>query len=335
MASVHSRIGIVNQDAVSSADSTSLARFRTLFTSEVLALLDNKCIMKGMHRTRNITSGKAASFPLLGRTDAGYHVPGTEITGNLIKHADKIITIDAKLFSAVEIYDLDEAMSEFSVRSKYVDRCASAMAKHYDINVLRQACIAAETASPLELHDHATNTEPGGSVVEMAGAAGAVPTAAALAEGIFAAAETLETKNLDPSQATCILRPQQYYDLVQEKDLLNKDWGGRGEYATASIPMVAGIPIKVSQHLPKDPVAGTFGNKYDHDFSNTFGLVMLPDAVATLTLMGLKTESERRQSYQDWQFIMTQAIGHGVLDPACAITLKNASTDTSASVTTV
>ena len=44
-----------------------------------------------MTSVRSISSGKSATFPVIGTTSASYHTPGAEITGTQVKHNEKII----------------------------------------------------------------------------------------------------------------------------------------------------------------------------------------------------------------------------------------------------
>ena len=70
------------------------ALFLKVFSGEVMASFNANTVMKERVRTRNISSGKSAQFPAVGKSAASYHSPGAEIVGTAIKHNEKVITID-------------------------------------------------------------------------------------------------------------------------------------------------------------------------------------------------------------------------------------------------
>jgi len=97
----------------------ALALFLKVFSGEVLTSYNAKTVMKDKTRVRNITSGKSAQFPAIGRTTAEYHTPGAEINGMNIEHGEKVITIDDLLISHAFIANIDEAKNHYEVRSEY------------------------------------------------------------------------------------------------------------------------------------------------------------------------------------------------------------------------
>ena len=82
--------------------------------------------------------------------------------------------------------------------------------------------------------------------------------------------------------------------MVQDTNLLNKDWGGVGALATASLPMIANMAVHKSNNLPNGknitaPIAGE-NNPYTGDFSKSVALVMNKQAVGTVKLFDLAVE---------------------------------------------
>ena len=98
-----STLGQVN----TSGDSNAL--FLKVFAGEVLASFQRQNKMLPITTVRSISSGKSASFPLVGLASSEYHVAGAEINGTAIKHAERVITIDDLLISHAFISNLDEA----------------------------------------------------------------------------------------------------------------------------------------------------------------------------------------------------------------------------------
>ena len=76
-----SRIGQQN----ATGDVRSL--FLKLYAGEVLTAFEERNIFMPLHRTRTISNGKSAQFPMTGTASAKYHNPGELIQGDIIKKA--------------------------------------------------------------------------------------------------------------------------------------------------------------------------------------------------------------------------------------------------------
>jgi hypothetical protein len=282
-----------------------------------MTAFENANIFKALHRIRTITHGKSASFPALGKMHARYHVPGTPIVGsNNPAIGQRTINIDDLLIADVVIYDLEDAKLHFEVRQEYSRGLGVALAKRFDQKIARLGYIAARSAGITADYD-------GGSVITHAAAA---TDGEQLARLIFRAAEIFDTKNVPEEDRNVIVMPAQYYLLVQFKDLLNRDWGGRGSLATADLPMVANIAIHKSNNLPNgtnivDVIPGE-NNDYTGDFTRSVALVMNRTAVGTVKLFDLAVEKSGGDFhivYQGDMFVAKYAMGHGILRPDSAI----------------
>ena len=110
-----SQLGQVN----ASGDANAL--FLKVFSGEVLATFMRENKMLGMTSTRSISSGKSATFPVIGTTSASYHTVGNEITGTQVKHNEKILNIDDLLLSSAFLSNLEEAKNHYD--KYYVTLC--------------------------------------------------------------------------------------------------------------------------------------------------------------------------------------------------------------------
>ena len=113
-----SQLGQVN----ASGDANAL--FLKVFSGEVLATFMRENKMLGMTSVRSISSGKSATFPVIGTTSASYHTVGNEITGTQVKHNEKIINIDDLLLSSAFLSNLEEAKNHYD--RYYVTLCRKA-----------------------------------------------------------------------------------------------------------------------------------------------------------------------------------------------------------------
>jgi hypothetical protein len=316
------------------------ALFMDLFAGEVLTQFEEKNLMMGKHRVKTIKSGRSYEFPMVGTTGAKYHTPGELIQADKLAHSKRRVSIDELLISPVFIDRVDEAMNHFDVRSIYTKECANALANVADRNILRTAVKAAAITSEAAAEAAGLNPVAGERFTDNVtlGAVGDELKGDKLVQALFKAREEFDKKDVT-GEPFVILRPEQYYSLFNTTDTsklfyMNKDVGGVGSIASAQIPMVAGMAIHMSNHLPStnqtvtlsdnDPNSAVRPDLYKGDFSKVVGLVMTGDAVATVKLFDLATEMEYQIERQGTLLVAKYAMGHNILRPACAITINAA-----------
>lgn len=316
------RLGFIN-NASDNTFAGDNAMFLKVWAGEVLTAFRKATVFEALHKVRTISSGKTASFPIIGVNSATYHTPGTQIIGTQQKVAEANINVDDKLISSVFLADIDEAKNHYDVRSQFSIEMGNALAYRYDQNV---AAIIAKAA-----RSTAINTDlPGGtsgltnSAFKIVAANKAAITGAQLAAKLFAAAQKMDENNLPEDGRYCCLAPAEYYKLVQTTDVINRDWGGQGAYADGTVLKVAGIDIIKSNHLPnanRGAVAGE-NNAYNADYTKSVALVWNPMCAGTVKLMDLKMETTGGDIHALWQgtfMVASMACGTGVLRPDCAI----------------
>lgn len=342
--------------------------FLKLYAGEVLTAFEEKKVLMDKVRTRTISKGKSASFPMTGRATAEYLTPGNEITGGNIRAGERIVTIDDLLISSQFIANIDEAINHYDVRSIYSKEAGIALANEADKNVARMLVKAALStnatrAAGLVQDYKAFSEEDFTSNVTIGTATADSVDPAKLAKAIFDAKKEFDVKNVDHTSACVALAPDQYYALLDVSDgnklvYMNKDFGGAGSIASATVPMIAGMPIVMSNHakvsnLYKNfttgnadegktsdnaPLANTAGSgratHYDLPTANVDGADMValaskfrgfiftPEAVATVKLLDLGMESEYQINRQGTLMVAKYAMGHNVLRPAACIGLS-------------
>ncbi|NBS69121.1 hypothetical protein EBT31_09435 [bacterium] len=317
-----SRLGLVN-NAGGGTWAGDNALFLQVWAGEVLTAFRKATIFEPLHTVRTISSGKSASFPILGLTSASYHTPGTMLTGNQIKGAEAVIKVDDKLVSNVFVADIDEAKNHYDVRSPYSSEMGNALAYRFDQNVAAMIAKAARTAT------HFNTDLPGGTRIKIVAASKSAITGAQLATALFSAAQKMDENNLPENDRYCVLAPAEYYKLVQTTDVINRDWGGAGAYADGTVLRVAGITILKSNHLPSTVRTANTGeqNDYTGTFTDCVALAFNKQAVGTVKLMDLKMEQTGADVHALWQgtfMVASMALGTNVLRPDCAVEIYTA-----------
>lgn len=309
-----SRLGQVN------ATGDAYALFLKKFAGEVLTTFSVNNIMSPLHTIRTISNGKSAQFPVTGQASAKYHVAGESIldAGNSylsqIKHGERVITIDNLLTSATFIARIDEAMNHYDVRSIYSSQLGLALATKFDQTVLKVLCKSAS----------ATEAFTGSGTGTILNKGTTVTAGANLAAAIYEAAQTLDEKNVPSDGRYVVVKPAEYYALVQELAKPSQP-SPVGSYVNGDIAVIAGVRIYKSNNLPTTNTGsqetGTNTN-YEGDFTNTVAIVGHKAAVGTVKLLDLAVESEYQITHQGTLMVAKYAMGHGALRPECVVVIK-------------
>jgi hypothetical protein len=318
-----SRLGLVNNTGT---DFDAL--FLKTFSGEILtSFAENNIFNETMHTVRSIASGKSAQFPVLGTATAAYHTVGTPLVGaNQIKANEKIINIDDLLISQAFVADIDSLKNHYDVRQTYSSELGKALARTYDQNVAKVIANASRASTTLSGGN-------GGVVLTLASGntASANVTGDELAAAIYDIAQTFDERDIPTTDRFVVLPPAEYYKLAESATrTIDVDFnpGGNGSFASGRVQQIAGMPVMMSNNVPQSNVGSNpsgANNTYSGDDSKTIGLVFHKSAVGTVKLMDMTTEisgSDYNLMYQGTLMVAKYALGHGILRPEAAATIK-------------
>ncbi len=294
------------------------ALFRDQFIPELLTEFDAKRVMKNYVRSKTITKGKSASFPVLGNTSAKYVTVGDSLLGNqTIAHNEITINLDPFLVSDILIHELDVKMQEYDDRQEIVREMARALANTEDKQLLQVGVLAARASGTV-------TGRAGGSVIKAG--ADANTDAAKLAAAIYTAGVELDEKDVPEDDRYAFVRPLQYALLAQYEDIKNHDIG-TGSYSEGTTGKLNNIQVIKTNHLPKTNITQSQdvtnpNNVYYGDFSKTAALVMNRQAIGTVSRQGLIVEP--KWILERLSHLLTARIlqGHGILRPECAVEIS-------------
>lgn len=324
-----------NQGKGATNGADKLALFLKVFGGEVLTAFARTSVTSSRHMMRSISSGKSAQFPVLGRTTAAYLAPGENLDDKRkdIKHTEKTITIDGLLTADVLIYDIEDAMNHYDVRSEYTAQLGESLAMAADGAVL------AEIAGLCNLADASNENIEGlgkASIIETTDTKANLGDQVALGKEIIAAltkARAAMTKNYVPASDRVFFCDPDAYSAILAALMPNAaNYAALIDPERGSIRNVMGFEVVEVPHL----TAGGAGSKRDavenqkHAFpatkdgtnkvarDNVIGLFMHRSAVGTVKLRDLALERARRANFQADQIIAKYAMGHGGLRPEAA-----------------
>ena len=305
------------------------ALFLKVFAGEVLTSFDRASKTQGAEMVRSISSGKSATFPVMGRIDAAYHVAGAEIVGSTAHHNEKVITINDLLTSSVFLSNIEEAKNHWDVRSAYSAEIGRALAFVKDKHVLQTIGQCAIGTTP-----NVTGGDTTSNIFDANIASATDATAStAMIGAIFTAAKQLDANYVPAEGRKCFLRLEEYYKLANATNVINADFSGRGSIAEGRVARVAGIDLIPVPHFVESNVtsgvdAGSAtaatATPQAVDLRTFVALVSHPSAVGTVKLMDLSVESDYDIRRQGTLMVAKYAMGHGTLRPEAAVGIKEA-----------
>jgi hypothetical protein len=301
-----SRLGL----RVGGADELDL--FLVKFTGEVMSRFKTQTKFLGKNTVRTITEGKAARFDAMGGAVGRYRNIGEDLmeSAQQIDADEFTIALDKPFIAHVAVDEYDELLNHYEVRGKYATELALALALNYDRNIAACGIKAARAAARM----------PGGHGGSVLTITDGDIDVKALVEGIYAAAQTLDEKNVPDVGRNLFIRPSTYYRLAQNYDLINTLYGGTGSVREGDVIKIAGITLVKTNTLPVTNITTDIA-KYNVDASKTLGLVMTNEAVGTVQRQNVTTSADWIPNHRSILLTAQYLMGHDYLRPECAVEL--------------
>jgi hypothetical protein len=276
-----------------------------VFSGEVLTAFETANIFLGKVQNRTIKSGKSASFAVIGKYAAAVdtHVPGTDITPNLINAGERVIEIDDLKYASVFVDNFEEAMQHYETRSQYSTEMGRRLSKTVDLAVIAQldACVAA--AANAGDNNGAEGQPAAQTAITVGTAAGATP--GAKGDSIIAAlfdAQTAMDEDDIPGDRNVVMSPKNYNRLVQSGAVHKDMTSGNGGIDSGKVTQIAGHNIMVSNNISSSDI---------YMFTqNAVGVVKLLDVKSEVNYIPEKLGDLMTSSY---------AMGFGVLNNGCVV----------------
>ena len=273
------------------------ALYLKLFSGEMFKGFQHNAIARDLIMKRTIKNGKSLQFIYTGRTSAEFHTPGNSILGNsdgAPPVAEKTITVDELLISSAFLYELDETLAHYDLRSEISRKIGYALAEKYDRLAFRAITRGARSASPITKSNF---VEPGGTQIRVGSTTNDSDAYVAtnLINAFYDAAAALDEKGVSSDGRVAVLNARQYYELIQQtgdNGLVNRDAQGTSRQKGNGIVEIAGIKIYKSMNIP---FLGKYGTAYGGTTgvtapSNTGSFVSVTPEDASGAQTGIKND---------------------------------------------
>jgi len=287
----------VTKPGADNGGSDRRALYLKLFSGEMFKGFQHNAIARDLIMKRTLKNGKSLQFIYTGRTSAEYHTPGNSILGNsdgAPPVAEKTITVDELLISSAFLYELDEVLAHYDLRSEISRKIGYALAEKYDRLAFRAITRGARSASPITKSNF---VEPGGTQIRVGSTTNDSDAYGAtnLVNAFYDAAAALDEKGVSSDGRVGVLNARQYYELIQqvgENGLVNRDAQGTSRQKGNGIVEIAGIKIFKSMNIP---FLGKYGTAYGGttgvtDPGNTGSFVSVTPEDASGAQTGIKND---------------------------------------------
>jgi hypothetical protein len=256
------QLGANNLAAANTSEKRAL--YLKLFSGEMFKGFQNNTIARDLIMKRTLKNGKSLQFIFTGRTKSEFHTPGNSILGDsngAPPVSEKTITVDDLLISSAFVYELDEVLSHYDLRSEISRKIGYALAEKYDRLAFRAVARGARKASPITATGY---VEPGGTQIRVGSTTNDSDAyvASNLVSAFYDAAAALDEKGVSGDGRVAVLNPRQYYELIQavgSNGLVNRDAQGTALQSGQGIIDIAGIKIYKSMNIP---FLGKYGTAY-------------------------------------------------------------------------
>ena len=314
-----------------------LEQFLIVFSGEVQSAFVQATITGGTHQEKRLDFGKSAQFPGHGRATArplprGVNLLTDNAGTSVFNVSEALVAVDRPYVADTFVDKHDDDMNHWETRQRYADELGQSIARYRDYLAFRAILRAGRTASPSNL----IPTDLG-DALGAGGYVGSLPvvgtrTPAELLEALIGAAQIFDEKSVPrDGRRIAPVRPSDYWLLVRNTDLLNRDYGneGNGVYADGEVMRAAGLQLRMTNLLPTDNLTTNpdgLVNTYTGDATELVSPVYWWDAIGSVIRMDPDVETEYKMEVGGYPIIAKMSGGTAPVRPASVVEIgENAS----------
>lgn len=344
-----------------------------LWSGEVINAYDEYNVFENLITTKTLTGGFSYEFPVTGTValnaswDAGEELMGGDSSSTTFK-----VNLDRRPMAAhFETDNVDLLVTQWDYRSELARQAGLTLANTRDKQII-SALIAASVVAPLTSDPRGLGVAnfPAPAIVDTSTSAIGVAVSACTETVALSILQNIENylvfmqENNYPVQNVYCAVPPKVFQVIRALGIprntssfansplftAGDDYGNAGAGINVGMNMLSdsldymGVKIIKTNHIPRVNLASGSnvigGAKYNLDCStvNIFGMIFQPEAVAGLSLMGMKVDTVQ-DVRRNTQFTVASMLkGTGVLRPElCQLlvgTTSATAADTSAEIDT-
>lgn len=332
--------GVISIPGAPNSDATTPRALRLAkYSGRVLAAFDRATQFRSMVMNIPTTGTDTLQFPAIGRISAGFHTAGNHVfddgEGDQFNHVKRTIKVDDELIAATFIDKLERLETEYEFGGTYLTKIGEALAVTYEDFAFRAAVRAARhtTANTTDLIPDDVGADGGGGFIGSLDIS--TGTAAEIGGRVlaaaFQAAQILDEKEVPAMDGSrwMPLRPAQYYQLVQNRELIDRDYGGQGNgvFFNGTVFVAAGFGLLKTNRMPSTNVATNptgAQNTYTGDFTGLVSVAMHREVIACPTIQAPMLETQYDLPRRGYYLIGSMIQGCGAMRYECGVEISTA-----------
>ena len=307
---------------------SDLALFLKLFSGEVLTTYRENLTTEGTVMTHTVPQGaKSSQFRLMGEGSVARHVAGKNVLVDddpdgakyltQIKQGEREVFLDRPLIAVTTVDNWEEARNSFQARQPIAMELARQLAKRTDRDRLL-LMIKAAGASLDSTSSYPTAWATSGTKVTDANAG---TDGSALLDSIRQLEEAFSDADVPEMDRHVALKPSHYNLLVQNQDLLNRDFNtDNGIFSDGTVYRAWGMMLHKTTNIPttnllSDDQTGVNGEDYAVDARNTVAVAWQSEGFASAEAEAIGVEAEDKIELQGALILGKVVSGHEIIRP--------------------
>lgn len=322
--------------------SDDLELFLKLFSGEVLLEMEPRLSTRNTISAKTVRPGsKSAQFRQMGSGTVFRHSAGdnllsdtqTPVTGGSpeayvqsLSQGEIEVFLDRPLLAAAVIDDWEQARNSFQARQPVARVLGRDLAKQVDLDRLRLMIRAAQ-GNLTQDQSFAAGFATSGSVINDANSD---TDGSALLDALRQAEEAFSDADIPEEERHVALKPAQYNLLVQNQDLLNRDFGSdNGVFSDGTVFRAWGMALHKTTNLPTADDSsldqtGVNGELYQADARNTVAVCWQMEGFASAEAEAIAIQAENKIELQGLFIVAKNTVGHGILRPDHFVQIRTA-----------
>ena len=262
---------------------------------------------------------------VMGRPTLAAVEAGVEPTGKDIAAGKMIVQVKTPVIARVTTPMLATVQSHLDIKGKTPGNFAKELAVHTDEVLFIQGVKCAKYDHPAPPTGGTNSAEGSGgilpiaTVIDLAAASDELDTTK-LTTAIYSVVQGLAEKEIDQNDGKLYIAPAQYFTLLKNDKLLNRDISKEnGSFAHAAIDVASGLTLcmtnRLTQAADAGGTAGTPGAIYGSDYqtsnaeSDIIALFLTQDSLMVAESIPMTSDVYWRKSFLTWYLDMYTAFG--------------------------
>lgn len=340
---IPSNLPLTNDGSLAS-EADKIEQFLTVFGGEVMVSFRKALVTNGAWMMKTVPDGfESVTYRQVGKANVKRHLSGQSLLLDFDATSptpEPLLTsmetgrlqvfLDRPLTASTLVDRWENRRNSFDTRQEVAQEIGKDLADQVDYERLLLVAKAAQ-GNLTQTSDFISSIPTAGATLEDPNVA---TDGSALLDALKEASIFFHEANMlaNGEKAYVALRPRQYSLLVENQDLLNRDYGGtNGIFSDGTVFKAWGMELRPTTGLPTADESsnilmtrGVHGENYAVDARNTVALCWIDKAFGSATADAISVESTYEHEYKADLISGDTSMGHTAIFPAGSFQIRTA-----------